>query len=107
RTRVDAAFSAVVAYVPHVIDDHGLVVDIRHVCDVVHGPVVEEDAVSPIASLITETAIPESVVDAAIKPDVRPPVAFVENKKAVAPTPPSWCPEELGFRNQYPSARHP
>src|SRR5215472_9839381 len=104
----DAAFAAVVADFPVVvIDDDGLVVDIRHMGDVVHGSVIEEGSVSPIATFITKTRVAESVVDASIEADPRAPIAFVENEGAAAPAPPRGSPQKAGFGSEHPSTRNP
>ena len=64
RLRRRPARAAVEAGFGRVIHHDGLAVDVgdRHAADVVHGPVVEEGAVAPVAALVTDPAIAESVV---------------------------------------------
>src|SRR5262245_51339231 len=62
----------------HVLDD-GLRVDVGdngliHLSD---GRVVKEHSVSPVSALVTDAAITETVIDAAIISDVRPPISGV------------------------------
>src|SRR5215472_14400641 len=89
RTRIDPAGAAVIGNarrVDVVVDDGRVVsrVDARDVY-VVNGTVVVERAVGPVAALITHAEITEPIVDAAVKADVRSPIARVPDVKAVGP----------------------
>jgi len=79
RSGVNSAVAAVVADAIYgdIVDD-GLVVDVN-VGDghVVHGAVVVEVAISPIATLIAGAKIAEAVIHSTIEADVRSPVACV------------------------------
>ena len=83
----DASYSRIV--------DDGFVVDVRDVdaAEIIHGPVVSEDAVSPIAALIARTHIAEAIIDAAIESDMRSPISGVPNIEAVPPAPITRGPE--------------
>src|SRR5579862_9047216 len=76
-TRIDSAPAPVETDAVHsdIIDD-GLVVDVN-VGDghIVHGAVVVEVAVSPIATFIAVAKVAEAIVHAAVEADVRSPVA--------------------------------
>jgi hypothetical protein len=83
--------AAVIAYVVDrdVVDD-GLVInvaDARHVGDVRHRAVIEEGSMIPISAFIADTTVAESIVDAAVKPDMRTPVPGIPEERPAAPTP--------------------
>jgi len=110
RPGSDPAGAAVVAHVVHGdVVDHRLVVDVGDVGrgDVVHGPVVEKGAVVPIAARVSQTGVAETVVNAPIKADCRPPVSGVPSIHSVIPSPVAGCPEGALKRRHYPRARHP
>jgi hypothetical protein len=82
RACLQAAFTTVVTHPSHVdVVDDRLVVDVGdvNVVDVRNRTVVVERAVIPVTALETNTAVPESVVDAAVESDVRTPIAGVPN----------------------------
>src|SRR5215469_14804387 len=109
RAGVDSAAAAVVADAVHghVVDD-GLVVhaNVGDV-DVVHGAVVVEVAVSPIAAFITVAEVAVAVVHATVEADVRSPVPGVPDVHAVAPSPISGRPEHAHRGRHHPCARDP
>jgi hypothetical protein len=92
----DSADASVVTHIVHgdVIHDDRLVVDIPHVPHVVYGSVVEKGSAIPISSLIANTNIAKTVVDAAIESNIRPPVALMKNISVIAPAPITRGPEE-------------
>src|SRR6266851_6564284 len=105
-----AAGAAVVAdAVVVVVHDNGLVVDVVNVrdVDVVHGTVVGEGSVAPVAALIPDAAVAEAVVHAAVEADMRTPIACVEDVSAAAPSPVPGGPEIAHHRRPYPNARNP
>ena len=109
-TSVETAATAVVADAADVaIVDHGAVIDVVNVGGVyvIHGAVIKEMIVIPVAALIAETAIAEAVVHAAVKADVRAPVTGVPEITTAAPTPVAGSPEETDSRRQDPNARNP
>ena len=61
--------------------------------DVGNGSVIAEDAAIPDAPHKPNSRVAESVVDATIKADVRPPVSGVPNVKAFAPSPVAGGPQ--------------
>ena len=108
---VDAAISAVVTDAingPIVVYDRGVVgvVNLGDV-DVVHGTVVVEAIAVPASTFITVAKISIAVVDAAVKANLRTPVAFVKEEGISAPAPISWRPEIADFRRLHPCAGHP
>jgi hypothetical protein len=92
----------------HIVDD-GFVIDVGdvHATEIVHGRVVAEDAVSPVAALVAGAHIAETVIDAAVESDMRPPVSGVPNIKAVPPAPIPGRPEQTDGRRLHPGSRHP
>src|SRR6478672_7711006 len=72
----------------HIVDD-GFVVDVGdvHTTEIVHGRVVAKDAVSPVAALVAGAHIAETVIDAAVVSNMRPPVSGVPSIKTVPPAP--------------------
>src|SRR5580704_1996840 len=107
RTVVYPALAAVVADpVDGGVVDHRCVVNVGDV-HIVDGAIVEKVSAVPASALIAVTEISESVIDPAVEPDMRPPIAGVEKKCAAAPTPPAGSPEEAGFGGQHPGARYP
>src|SRR5580658_8005074 len=96
RAGRDPTRASVIAHVVHsdVIHDHRLGVDVGHVGDIVHRPVVEEGSVIPISALVPDSGVTEAVVDAAIEPDLGAPVTLIKSKLAPAPTPVTRGPQE-------------
>jgi hypothetical protein len=109
RPHRGTAGAAIVAHVGRVVDDNGLIVDVRdrRVRDVVDGAVVEESAAAPIATLVADAGVAVAIRDAAVEADFRAPIAFMKGIDAVVPTPISWRPQQLRFRRQGPCARYP
>jgi hypothetical protein len=72
-----------------VVDDDRLVVHIGYIGDVNvgHAPVVKEPVSAPVATVETVAGVSKAVIDAAIKADVRSPVAIVPSIKTVIPAP--------------------
>ena len=102
-TGSDSTFSAVVAdsiYVGSVVDD-GCVVDIVNVGNVHirHRAVVEKVSAVPASTYETVPEVSETVVNTAIETDMRTPIAVIENKRAVGPTPIRRSPEKSNFRS--------
>src|SRR5271166_201956 len=110
RASVNPAVPAVVAdvVVRGVVDD-GLVVNIVNIRDVyvIHRAVVVETAVIPISALIADATVAEAIVDAAVKADIRAPVAFIPGKGVAAPTPITRRPEKANLGSHHPRTRHP
>ena len=112
RLGPDAASSAVIADVIHrgVVND-GLVVDVGDmhagVGDIVDGGVVEKVPALPIAAFIARAAVAEAVIDAAVEPDVRSPVAGVEHVCTAGKAPVAGRPKEPWLRNRHPGSGHP
>src|SRR5580692_2979719 len=111
RTSVNATTAAVEADAIHVrvIVDHCAVIYVVHVGDVhvVHAAVVEEVAPVPVATFITEAAVAETVVNAAVEANLRAPVAGVPEISATTPAPVARRPEEADLRCDYPRAGDP
>ena len=110
RAGGNSTSAAVIADMVHRGDvDYGFVVNIVNVRDVhiIHRGVVEEGAVIPISASVTDTAIAEAVVDAAIEADLRAPVAAIPGECIAAPAPVAGSPEQASLRRCHPRTRHP
>src|SRR5579863_807777 len=100
RTCRDPTVAAVVADSIHNgFMHHGCVVNIMniHHVHVGDGAVIEEVSAVPSPAFEADAKVAESVGDPAVEPHVRTPVPFMENKRASAPTPIGWSPEESNF----------
>src|SRR5271170_7270719 len=75
--------------------------------DVHHGRVVREDPAIPASADETDSSVPKSIINAAIKSNVRAPIACMENVPDAAPAPISRSPKEPDSRSHDPGARHP
>src|SRR6185312_16995620 len=85
------------------------VVDVRNV-RVPHvgaGAVVIEVAVIPMPAFVTDAEVAESVIDTAVEPDMRTPIAGMPEIHAVGPAPIAWRPEQSHLGWQHPGTRHP
>jgi hypothetical protein len=92
-----------------VIVDDRLVVDIRYVrrADINDRAVIEEVPALPIAALVASAAVAIAIVDAAIKSDLRPPVACMPNENGTYGCPVSRRPQVVGLRRLDPGAGYP
>jgi len=109
RTRGYSALPAVECDVRIVVYDDRLVIDIGHVRDIHigHRAVVEEMAAAPFPACEAFAEVSEAVINAAIKPDVRAPIASIPKIEAIVPTPISGGPQIAHFGSYHPGARHP
>src|SRR5579862_1081622 len=91
----ETAVPAIEADIRNVVHHDRFVVDVDdcYAAEVVDGAVVKESTVAPIAPLIANAVIAEAVVDAAIEPDLRSPIAGVEEVDTVIPAPIAGSPE--------------
>ena len=101
---------------PIVVDDGGVVddgvVDVGIVNDgsvhVHYGRVVGKRTATPFTASKTDSAVTETVIYAAVKPNVEAPVAGVKDiHAACTPTPVARRPEIAGLWSQNPGAGHP
>src|SRR5579863_3162021 len=78
-----------------VIDGDFFLVDVRDAngAEIIDRPVVGEHAVGPTAAQVTRATVAEAVINAAVKADMRPPIAGVPNINAVAKGPITGCPQ--------------
>ena len=109
RPLIDAAIAAIVAdAVSRVVFDPGVigVVDVLVVYAIYRGVVIKM-IVFPAAAFVAATAVPVSVIDPAIIPNVRAPITLMEEVRAAAPTPVSGSPKEADFRRFDPCAVYP
>lgn len=91
------------------------VVDDRAIVDVVddggvhvgHRAVIEIFAASPIAAKEAHAGVSEAVVDSAIEPNHRTPVADVPHIDPANPTPIPRGPQKSNFRREHPGAGNP
>jgi hypothetical protein len=74
---------------------------------VAYSAIVEEVSVVPPSSLEALAEIPEAIIDAAIKTDLRAPISVIEHKSISAPSPICGSPEKPYFWSEDPSSRHP
>jgi len=72
-----------------------------------HGCVVKERPVVPISPPVTDPAITEAVVDAAIISDVWPPVSGVPSVNATIVAPVAGSPHQPDHRWQHPGTGYP
>src|SRR5580698_5022636 len=92
----------------HIVHDHGPVVDVmdaRHI-HVHHCAVVEECAASPLAAPEAYAAVAEAIINAAIKSDVRAPIAAVPTIQAACESPVARS-QEHAYRPDHPRPGHP
>jgi hypothetical protein len=91
-----------------VVDDDRLVVDVGYIShvNVGHAPVVIEAVSAPVATVVTVAGIAVAVIDAAIKADVRSPVAVVPSIKTVIPAPVAGSPKHSDG-SHHPGAGNP
>src|SRR4029077_2484590 len=82
------------------------VVDFRDV-HVGHGTVVIKVSVVPTPAFIPVAEIAEPITDAAVPPNVRAPIPFMEEKGAALPAPVAGRPEEADFGSFDPGPRNP
>jgi hypothetical protein len=78
--RVQTTLTAIETHASYVdVVDHRLVVDVgdMNATEVRDGPVIEERATTPVAALKTNTTVPVAVVNSAVEPYVRSPIATV------------------------------
>src|ERR1700689_4463853 len=90
--------------------DHGPVdVDVSHDrrIHVHHRGVIGKYSASPFAAHEAHAAVAETVVNAAIEPNVRTPVACVPAVNTAPKAPVARCPEHADARRSYPYAGHP
>jgi hypothetical protein len=99
RARGYSTLSAVVRHVRIIVYDDRLVIDIGHVCDIhiVNRSVVEEFAAAPFPALEAFAEVSESVINTAIKSNLRAPITSIPNIEALVPTPISRCPQKAHF----------
>ena len=74
---------------------------------VIHVSIVGEVATFPAAPLITDAAVAEAIIDAAIEAHLWPPISFVEKERALAPAPITGRPEKADLRCFHPRTGHP
>jgi hypothetical protein len=110
RSGLDTIVATIEAHAIHSdVVDHGSVVDICNMngADVGDRAVIEIIVTPPVTTLEADTAISEAVVHAAVKPNMRPPIAAVPEVNAVGPTPVAGRPQHAGRRRLHPCAGHP
>jgi hypothetical protein len=105
----DTAIAAVVADAGFVAIDDGGVVDVVDFSDVhvVHGTVVIKAVVIPPTAFIPVAEIAETITDAAVPPNVRAPIPFMEEKGPALPAPVTGRPEEADLGSLDPGPRNP
>src|SRR5580704_9377272 len=91
--RVDPAVAAVIANAAGGLIHPGVV----HVMNgprvhAIHRRVVEKVPVLPAAAFVAMAEVPETIIDAAVKPHFRAPVALIEKESSAAPGPISRSP---------------
>src|ERR1700674_1231542 len=99
---------AVEAYIPRVIHDHRPVVYVRHIghIHIRDRAVVEKGATSPLTAVEAAAAVSETIVDAAVEADMRPPITRVPAIEAIREGPVARRPQHAHRRN-HPCARDP
>src|SRR5580700_2940423 len=105
-----AALAAIESYVRVVVYDHRAVnVDVGNVDRVHmhHGGVIEEMAAAPFAAAKARAKVSEAVINAAVKSDLRAPVAGIPYVQTIVPAPVPGSPQQAWFRSFHPCAGHP
>ena len=107
-SRADSAAAAVIAYMRDV-GDHGLLVHVveRRRVHVIHSAVVEKVAAVPISAGVPRAGVAEPVVDTAVEPDLRAPIASVPEIRSAGPTPIARRPQHTNLRRFHPGAGNP
>ena len=72
-----------------------------------HGPVITERYCRPIVRRSSRVPVAVAVIDSAVEPDGRAPVAVVKEVIAAVVGPVSWGPQESDARRKDPDARVP
>src|SRR4029077_3079123 len=75
--------------------------------DVGHRAIVEVVSSVPAPADEAGAEIAETVNDSAVEPDMRAPVALMEDEYTIDPTPVGRSPEVANFRSQHPCAWDP
>src|SRR5215471_4959118 len=88
---------------------NSLLVDMsdRHVAKIVDRSIVNEHAIVPAATFISDAAVAIAVIDSAVETNVGAPIACVPYVDPIAPAPISRCPQQAHGRRQHPGARNP
>src|SRR5580704_16245705 len=109
RPLIDTPITAVVADPVYVDVFNARVIGVVNdrLVHAIHVGVVVKMIMIPAAAFVAAPPVAKSIVDAAIKSNVRAPIAFVPQKRRAAPTPISRSPKEAGLRSQDPSPGHP
>ena len=81
---------------------------VNHICvHPGHGPVIAERIADPSSAVVALPPVAVAVIDPAVEPDGRAPVAFVEEVIAPVVAPVSGGPQESDARRKNPGARDP
>src|SRR4029077_7154597 len=72
-----------------------------------HSGVVLEGVSLPSSAPVAVSGVAITIVDAAVKPDSRPPVTLIKRVRPVVPAPPRRGPKQTYCRRCNPGARHP
>ena len=109
RTDANSAGAAIVADAVRVVDDDCPVIGIMNDRDVyiAYCTVVIEHSAVPIPARVTDSAVAEAIIDAAVEAHVGTPITRAPHVYAIAPTPITRSPQETGARRHNPCARHP
>jgi hypothetical protein len=94
----------------HVLVPHDLAVvyvGYVHIAKTVDRAVVGKHAAAPETTFVAYAAIAEAVIDAAVIPYMRTPVAGIEQILATNEAPVTWGPQQPDLGRFHPGARHP
>src|ERR1700726_4209715 len=75
--------------------------------NVAHGFVVVEVAVAPVTTLEADAGVAVAIVDTAVKPNMKSPIAGTPEVDPIGPRPIAWGPQRAAERRQPPHAGHP
>ncbi len=107
----DPTLAAVVTHPIHIggVVHYCRVVNVVNVGDVHvrYREVIEEASVIPPPAFEAFSEVSIAVTDAAVKPDMRAPVAVVEGVASIHPRPIRWSPQIAHFRCHDPCSGHP
>src|ERR1035438_8685909 len=74
---------------------------------VIHVGIVGKVTTFPAAALITNTAVAEAIVDAAVETHLWTPISFMEKERAASPAPITWGPEKADLGCLDPRSGNP
>lgn len=109
RSDRDPAVPAVVAHAVFIDVGYLSVVDVVNIGDVhvIDCAVVIKPVMVPMSAFVAMAIIAKAISDSAVEPNLRPPIAVMEEEAAVVPSPVAGRPKKTNLWRFNPCARHP